>query len=54
MTVNDELVAESLEKLMENKTVKDKKAELEKKLDALKKKHEKVEINLDHIYLKLC
>lgn len=37
----EELVAESLEKLMENKVVKEKKAELEKKLEALRKKHEK-------------
>lgn len=36
------MVAESLEKLMENKTVKEKRTELEKKLEALKKKHEKV------------
>ncbi|KAL1463083.1 hypothetical protein WDU94_014872, partial [Cyamophila willieti] len=35
------IAAESLEKLMENKLVKEKKAELEKKLESLKKKHEK-------------
>ncbi|XP_049835190.1 1-phosphatidylinositol 4,5-bisphosphate phosphodiesterase classes I and II [Schistocerca gregaria] len=37
----EELVAESLEKLMENKAVKEKKLELEKKLESLRKKHEK-------------
>lgn len=39
--VNDVLVADSLEKLMENKVVKEKKQELEKKLEVLRKKHEK-------------
>lgn len=41
VTVSDEIVAESLEKLMENKLVKEKKMELEKKLESLRKKHEK-------------
>lgn len=41
MTVSDDIVAESLEKLMENKLVKEKKMELEKKLESLRKKHEK-------------
>lgn len=40
-TVSDEIIAESLEKLMENKLVKEKKMELEKKLESLRKKHEK-------------
>lgn len=40
--MSDEVVAESLEKLMENKVVKEKKQEMEKKLEALRKKHEKV------------
>lgn len=40
--VSDQLVAESFEKLMENKVVKEKRLELEKKLETLKKKHEKV------------
>ncbi|KAI5745124.1 hypothetical protein M8J76_008422 [Diaphorina citri] len=39
--LNEAIIAESLEKLMENKLVKEKKAELEKKLESLKKKHEK-------------
>lgn len=39
--MNDELEAETLEKLMENKAVKEKKTELEKKLEMLKKKFEK-------------
>lgn len=37
----DDLTAESLEKLMENKVVKEKKLELEKKLESLRKKHDK-------------
>ncbi|XP_066601294.1 1-phosphatidylinositol 4,5-bisphosphate phosphodiesterase classes I and II [Prorops nasuta] len=37
----DDIVAESLEKLMDNKLVKEKKIELEKKLESLRKKHEK-------------
>lgn len=41
VTVSDEIVAESLEKLMENKLVREKKTELEKKLESLRKKHEK-------------
>ncbi|XP_075225667.1 phospholipase C at 21C isoform X2 [Lycorma delicatula] len=40
-SLNDELVAESLEKIMENKLVKEKKTELEKKIENLKRKHEK-------------
>ncbi|XP_016837746.1 1-phosphatidylinositol 4,5-bisphosphate phosphodiesterase classes I and II isoform X1 [Nasonia vitripennis] len=38
---SEEIVAESLDKLMENKLVKEKKIELEKKLDSLRKKQEK-------------
>ncbi|XP_046663735.1 1-phosphatidylinositol 4,5-bisphosphate phosphodiesterase classes I and II isoform X2 [Homalodisca vitripennis] len=41
LSLNDELIAESIEKLMENKVFKERKSELEKKLEALKKKHEK-------------
>ncbi|XP_076296651.1 phospholipase C at 21C isoform X1 [Lasioglossum baleicum] len=37
----DEIMAESLEKLMENKQVKERKLELEKKLEILRKKQEK-------------
>lgn len=40
--VSEEIVAESLEKLMDNKLVKEKKMELEKKLESLRKKQEKV------------
>ncbi|KAI4489453.1 hypothetical protein M0802_011125 [Mischocyttarus mexicanus] len=40
-STSEEIVAESLEKLMENKLVKEKKMELEKKLESLRKKHEK-------------
>ncbi|XP_025162258.1 1-phosphatidylinositol 4,5-bisphosphate phosphodiesterase classes I and II isoform X4 [Harpegnathos saltator] len=39
--MNDDIIAESLEKLMENKLVREKKMELEKKLESLRKKHEK-------------
>ncbi|KZC09772.1 PREDICTED: 1-phosphatidylinositol 4,5-bisphosphate phosphodiesterase classes I and II [Dufourea novaeangliae] len=42
----DEIVAESLEKLMENKLVREKKMELEKKLESLRKKHEKEKIRM--------
>lgn len=45
-TVSDEIVAESLEKLMENKLVREKKMELEKKLESLRKKHEKEKMRL--------
>lgn len=41
ISVSDEIVAESLDKLMENKLVREKKMELEKKLESLRKKHEK-------------
>ncbi|XP_018361893.1 PREDICTED: 1-phosphatidylinositol 4,5-bisphosphate phosphodiesterase classes I and II isoform X4 [Trachymyrmex cornetzi] len=44
--ISDEIVAESLEKLMENKLVREKKMELEKKLESLRKKHEKEKIRL--------
>ncbi|XP_034173659.1 phospholipase C at 21C isoform X1 [Osmia lignaria lignaria] len=42
----DEVVAESLEKLMENKLVREKKMELEKKLESLRKKHEKEKLRV--------
>lgn len=44
--ISDEIVAENLEKLMENKLVKEKKMELEKKLESLRKKHEKEKMRL--------
>lgn len=43
---SNDIVAESLEKLMENKLVREKRVELEKKLESLRKKHEKVFFNL--------
>lgn len=46
VAVSDEIVAESLEKLMENKLVREKKIELEKKLESLRKKHEKEKMRL--------
>jgi len=46
VTVSDEIIAESLEKLMENKLVREKKMELEKKLESLRKKHEKEKMRL--------
>lgn len=42
----EEIVAEPLEKLLENKLVKEKKMELDKKLENLRKKHEKKKITL--------
>ncbi|KAL0109390.1 hypothetical protein PUN28_014453 [Cardiocondyla obscurior] len=45
-SISDEIVAESFEKLMENKLVKEKKMELEKKLESLRKKHEKEKMRL--------
>ncbi|XP_018054109.1 PREDICTED: 1-phosphatidylinositol 4,5-bisphosphate phosphodiesterase classes I and II isoform X1 [Atta colombica] len=44
--ISDEIIAESLEKLMENKLVREKKMELEKKLESLRKKHEKEKMRL--------
>lgn len=44
--ISDEIVAESLEKLMENKLVREKKMELEKKLESLRKKHEKEKMRM--------
>jgi phosphatidylinositol phospholipase C beta len=41
VTVSEDLVAEPLEKFMESKAVKEKLQELDKKLENLKKKHEK-------------
>ncbi|PBC29897.1 1-phosphatidylinositol-4,5-bisphosphate phosphodiesterase classes I and II [Apis cerana cerana] len=46
ISVSDEIVAESLEKLMENKLVREKKIELEKKLESLRKKHEKEKLRM--------
>ncbi|XP_020291177.1 1-phosphatidylinositol 4,5-bisphosphate phosphodiesterase classes I and II isoform X2 [Pseudomyrmex gracilis] len=45
-TTGDEIVAENLEKFMENKLVREKKMELEKKLESLRKKHEKEKIRM--------
>lgn len=42
----EEIVAEPLDKILENKLVKEKKLELDKKLDTLRKKHEKKKITL--------
>ncbi|KAF2905741.1 hypothetical protein ILUMI_00434 [Ignelater luminosus] len=42
----EEMVAEPLDKILENKLVKEKKAELDKKLESLRKKHEKKKITL--------
>lgn len=39
-------MAESLEKLMENKLVREKRLELDKKLESLRKKHEKERIRV--------
>lgn len=42
----EEIVAEPLDKILENKLVKEKKMELDKKLDTLRKKHEKKKMTL--------
>lgn len=42
----EEIVAEPVEKILENKLVKEKKMELDKKLENLRKKHEKKKITL--------
>ncbi|KAF5302269.1 hypothetical protein FQA39_LY10308 [Lamprigera yunnana] len=42
----EEIIAEPLEKILENKLVKEKKVELEKKLESLRKKHEKKKVTL--------
>lgn len=42
----EELVPETVEKILESKPVKEKKLELEKKLEALRKKHEKEKMRL--------
>ncbi|XP_025268130.1 1-phosphatidylinositol 4,5-bisphosphate phosphodiesterase classes I and II isoform X2 [Camponotus floridanus] len=44
--ISEEIMAESLEKLMENKLVREKKMELEKKLESLRKKHEKEKMRM--------
>lgn len=46
ISVSEVLVAESLEKLMENKVVKEKKQEMEKKLEGLRKKQDKERLRL--------
>ncbi|KAG7213901.1 hypothetical protein KM043_003103 [Ampulex compressa] len=45
-SMTDDIVAESLEKLMESKVVREKKMELEKKLESLRKKHEKEKMRM--------
>ncbi|KAJ8919539.1 hypothetical protein NQ315_002160 [Exocentrus adspersus] len=42
----EEIIAEPLEKILENKLVKEKKSELDKKLETLRKKHEKKKMAL--------
>lgn len=42
----EEIVAEPLERILENKLVKEKKMELDKKLETLRKKHEKKKMTL--------
>lgn len=44
----EDLVAEPLDKIMENKLVREKKTELDKKLESLRKKHEKKRITLQN------
>lgn len=47
--VSEGVVAESLPKLMDNKLVKDKKVELEKKFEALRRKQEKERHRAQHM-----
>lgn len=42
----EEIVAEPLEKILDNKLIKEKKQELDKKLENLRKKHEKKKMTL--------
>lgn len=42
----EEIIAEPVEKILENKLVKEKKLELDKKLEALRKKHDKEKVRL--------
>ncbi|XP_011300454.1 1-phosphatidylinositol 4,5-bisphosphate phosphodiesterase classes I and II isoform X2 [Fopius arisanus] len=46
VTIGEEIVAESLDKLMNNKVVREKKMELDKKLEALRRKQEKEKLRL--------
>jgi phosphatidylinositol phospholipase C, beta len=48
-TVSEGVVAESLSKLNENKLVKDKKMELEKKIEVLRRKYEKDRYRVQHL-----
>ncbi|CAG9858633.1 unnamed protein product [Phyllotreta striolata] len=43
----EELIAEPIEKILENKLVKEKKQELDKKLETLRRKHEKKKMSLN-------
>lgn len=47
--VSEGIVAESLTKFMDNKLVKDKEMELEKKIDALRRKQEKERHRIQHL-----
>lgn len=46
VTIGQDIVAESLEKLMSNKIVREKKNELDKKLESLRRKHEKEKLRV--------
>lgn len=46
--VSEGVVAESLAKLMDNKLIKDKKMELEKKMETLRRKQEKERHRVQH------
>lgn len=47
--VSEGIVAESLTKLMENKTVKEKKLELEKKIERIRRKQVKEKHHVQHL-----
>lgn len=48
VSIGDDIVAESLEQLMNNKVIREKKTELDKKLESLKRKHEKEKLRFQN------
>lgn len=50
--VTEDIVADSLDTLMKNKLIKEKRLEMEKKLESLKKKHAKVSFFLESKFMK--
>ncbi|KAF7990398.1 hypothetical protein HCN44_000203 [Aphidius gifuensis] len=48
VSIGDDIIAESLEQLMNNKIIREKKTELDKKLESLKRKHEKEKLRFQN------